>query len=122
MSRVLNKPEGTIWSQIPYIFLFIGSLALIIWLIVLGIGLLKMKRWARRGSVIYGRIQIVFIAIVLAAIIISSIQDWENAHGLLMRSMTLRNGMVLVQSIYMILLLVFMQSKKVKRAFAPIGG
>jgi hypothetical protein len=105
----------------PFIALAIISLTLMIWLIVLGVGLLKMKKWARRGSVMYARIQIVFIAIMFAGIIISLFRDSENAPGLLLRSMTYANALSVIQIIYVICLLIFMRSEKVRRAFAPIG-
>lgn len=50
---------------LPYLlFLFIVSVGLPVWLIILGIGLLKMKSWARRGSCMYARIRIIVTVII----------------------------------------------------------
>lgn len=42
------------------IFTSVVSLGCSIWLLVLGIGLLNLKRWSRTGSIAYGWFQIVF--------------------------------------------------------------
>jgi hypothetical protein len=103
------------------ILIFI-SFGFIIWLIVLGIGLLTMRRWARRGCVLYGWIQVVLIVIMLSGIFIDSILARKDAPRILLASMTLDNALSVVHWIYMILLLIVMKSQKVKQAFAAIGG
>lgn len=117
IAEICKDSEKITWSGIPALLLFVVSVGFAIWLIFLGIGLLTMKRWARRGSVIYAWIQVVFIVITLGAIVISSITDWENAPRILLASITLNNAIALIHWIYMVLLLIFMQTAKVKRAF-----
>jgi hypothetical protein len=107
-------------SGIFVLLFLIASIGLTIWLIVLGIGLLTMKRWSRRGSCMYAWIMIVFIVITLGAIVIKSITDWENAPRILLASITLNNALGVIQWLYMVLLLIFMQSAKVKQAFSAI--
>ena len=70
----------------------------------------------------FARIMIVFIVITLGAIVIKSITDWENAPRILLASITLNNAIAVINWIYYILLLKFMQTQKVKQAFASIGG
>jgi hypothetical protein len=117
-----KNPGEITWSGIPVLLFFVVSTGLIVWLIVLGIGLLTMKRWARRGSVLYGWIQVAIIVITLGGIFISSIIDWENAPRILWASININNALAVIHWIYMVLLLVFMKTKKVKRAFAAAGG
>ena len=120
---IVKNPENMItWTGILILLLGIVGVGLAIWLIVLGAGLLKMKRWARRGSVIYGWIQVVFIVITLGSIFISSITDWENAPRILWASINIGNALAVIEWIYMVLLLVFMKTKRVKQAFEAIGG
>ena len=104
-------------SEILFLLLIIVGIGLSVWLIVLGTGLLKMKRWSRRGSIMYARIQIVFMIITLGAIFISSIIDWQNFPRVIRASVNIDNGLALIQWIYMILLLIFMKTAKVKEAF-----
>ena len=66
MADVLKNGSTKITS--PEI-LFLGlsclvGIAFSIWLVALGIGLLRMKKWARRGSVIYAWIAIGLFVIV----------------------------------------------------------
>jgi hypothetical protein len=113
----INKPEEITWS----LLIFVVSIGLIIWLIVLGIGLLTMKRWARRGSVLYGWINVVLIVITLVCLIVSMIAEWKDTPRIFMASITINNGLAVIQWIYMVLLLVFMKTAKVKQAFAAAG-
>jgi hypothetical protein len=87
-------------------------------LLVLGIGLLMMKKWARRGSVIYACL----------AILISIIEMVTNVFALQLNWITIPEGGLpgylggvcgglCGGLIYPILLLIFMQTAKVKRAF-----
>jgi hypothetical protein len=122
ISGVFQNPDKITLGIISLLLLGLVSIGLAIWLIVLGISLLTMKRWARRGSIIYARIQIVFIVIAMGAIVISSISDWKNAPRILLASITLNNAIVVIHWIYMVLLLVFMKTAKVRQAFAAIGG
>jgi hypothetical protein len=120
--KVISIPKVVMWSNIMFFLLGMAGLAVAIWLIALGIGLLKMKRWSRRGSIIYAWIQIVFMVIALAATVINSIADRENAPRVLLASVNLNNALAVIHWIYMILLLIFMRTEKIKRAFAAIGG
>ena len=53
----LNQSPGfRNWLILSYVI----GLACTIWLLVLGIGLLNLKRWSRRGSIAYGWFAIVF--------------------------------------------------------------
>jgi hypothetical protein len=122
IAAICKNPEQITRAEIPYLLLLLVIVGLAVWLIALGIGLLTMKRWARRGSIIYARIQIVFIVITLGAIVISSITDWKTAPRTLLASITLDNAIAVIHWIYMVLLLVFMKTGKVKQAFAAIGG
>jgi hypothetical protein len=97
------------------------SLGLAIWILVLGYGLLTMKRWARRGSVLYGWIQVVLIVIILAGTFIG-LSRMAMPEGFWKSFLTVGNALMLAQWIYMILLLIFMKIAKVKQAFAAIGG
>lgn len=96
---------------------FIG-IGFSIWLLVLGIGLVTMKRWARSGSVIYACVAIVWtlvgVGINLAALSLKwvSMPEAEMAGFMGGTFGGMCGGMI-----YPILLLIFMQTKKVKRAF-----
>jgi hypothetical protein len=93
-----------------------------LWLIVLGIGLLTMKRWARRGSVLYAWINIGLFVIACIAwschIFMVLSGRVKLPEGMLIAS--IRGGLIAL--IYPVLLLIFMKTKKVKRAFSAIGG
>jgi hypothetical protein len=98
------------------------GIAFAAWLLALGIGLLTMKTWARRGSVIYSCIAIAWSIASVALNIIAMSMQWITIPegGLPGFIGGMCGGMVSV--IYPILLLIFMQSAKVKQAFYPIGG
>jgi len=117
IARVVKEPTKITESQILVWLIVVFSFGLVIWLIVLGIGLLTMKRWARRGSVLYGWIQIVLIVIVLGATVFSFVIGQPSYPAL-----DINNALALIHWIYMILLLIFMQTAKVKRAFTAIEG
>jgi hypothetical protein len=121
MAEFYTNPEKIIGSEILFLLLVAVGIGLSVWLLVLGVGLLTMKRWSRHGSVMYARIMIVFMVITLGAIFIKSITDWENAPRILLASITLDNALGVIQWLYMILLLISMQTAKVKQAFAAIG-
>lgn len=118
---VKNPEKITLLSGTLTFFLVVIGFGMVIWLIVLGAGLLKMKRWARRGSIIYAWIQVVFIVVTLGAIFISSIIDWQNFPRVIRASINLNNALAVIHWIYMILLLIFMQTDGVKQAFQARG-
>jgi hypothetical protein len=96
------------------------------WLLVLGIGLLKFKRWARRGSVIYSVIAIVWGIAGIGLGVLALSLGWMAAPQGQLPAMA--GGMVggmcggIISLIYPVLLLIFMQTAKVKQAFAAIEG
>jgi hypothetical protein len=87
------------------------------WLLSLGIGLLKMKSWGRRGSVIYSIIVIVWGIIGIILNILALHFGWMNVPegGLPGYIGGMCGGAV--GMIYPVLLLIFMQTSKVKGAF-----
>ncbi len=99
------------------------SVGLSIWLIVLSIGLLRMKKWARRGSIIYAWVRIGldtvtrgYTAVIILLGLASPPKDGRWHFWVTYA------GMTLIAFIYPVLLLIFMKTEKVKRAFAAIGG
>ena len=60
--------QGTLTgSEIAFLFLLLSNTVFAGWLIALGIGLLRMKKWARLGSVLYAWIMILLVAVRLVA-------------------------------------------------------
>jgi len=102
------------------LFSFFVGISLSIWLIVLGIGLLRMKKWARRGSIIYAWISIGLftfnLSYTIVMILLGSIKlpvgSW-SFWGVYIHA-------ALIGLIYPILLLIFMQTVKIKQAFSAI--
>jgi hypothetical protein len=92
------------------------------WLLTLGIGLLKLKAWARRGSIIYAWIAIVWGIAGIVLNILAVQFGWMNMPESGIPGFI--GGMCggLVGMIYPVLLLIFMQSAKVKQAFPATGG
>jgi hypothetical protein len=91
--------------------------------VILGIGLLNLKRWARSGSVIYSCIAIAWSIAGVALNIIAMSMQWitipeEGLPGFIGGIC----GGLCGGLIYPILLLIFMQTQKVKNAFAVLGG
>lgn len=90
-----------------------------IWMIILGVGLLKMKKRARRGAVMFSAAFIVWLFIAVIANIVMVFIGWvqmdEGRLYLFIFEMyiSLCSGLV-----YPILLLIFMKTPKVKSAFA----
>lgn len=78
-----------------------------IWLVILGIGLLKLKERARRGSIIYAWIEISWV-IVMSLLFFAYGFD-QGREFIILPGGT---------PIYSILLLVFMKKKNIKSAFA----
>jgi hypothetical protein len=102
------------------IFLLVSSfigIGFAAWLLTLGIGLLKLRSWARRGSCIYAWIAIVWgIAGLILNILAVSLGWMVSPQGQLPG---LLGGMCggIGGLIYPVLLLIFMQTAKVKQAF-----
>jgi hypothetical protein len=100
---------------------FIG-IGFSIWLLVLGIGLVTMKKWARGGSVIYACVMIVWIIVIASMNIAALSLKWINVPetglpGFIGGTV----GGMCGGLIYPILLLIFMQTAKVKQAFQARG-
>jgi hypothetical protein len=100
-----------IWSRV------IG-IGFSIWLLILGIGLLKMSKWARRGSVIYAWVRIIWILTVIGSNF-AALSGWMVVSG--GTKPEFLGGVCggILGLIYPILLLIFMQTNKVKQAFHP---
>jgi hypothetical protein len=120
-ARAFSDLEGITVSRISFLLILVVGIGLSIWLLILGIGLLKMKRWARRGSVIYAWIQIVFIVITLGSLFVSLLIGWTSLPKDGWAFFNVNNCIALISWIYMVLLLIFMKATKVKRAFAAAG-
>jgi hypothetical protein len=92
-----------------------------IWLLILGIGLLKMSKWARRGSVIYAWVRSIWMIAVVGSNF-AALSGWvavpEEAMPRFLGGLC---GGIL-GLIYPILLLIFMQRVKVKEAFGGDRG
>jgi len=121
---LMNNPEritsGTWMTLIMDLYSFVIGPVFAVCLIVLGIGLLKTKKWARKGSILLGFLIILSYIYTIAAIInfvnqanIPTLRWWNAIFN--SENTTLFIGMG-----YTILLLVFMKTEKVKRAFAAI--
>ena len=116
-----ENPENiTGWGIVALLLIIVG-VGLAIWLIVLGIGLLTMKRWARRGSVLYACFQVVIIVITLGTMFFS-LSRMNLLKGWLSTFLDIDSALALIHWIYMVLLLIFMKTTKVKKAFAAVGG
>jgi hypothetical protein len=113
-------------TAVPKMPLFLLSCAvsvgLSIWLIVLGIGLRKMKKWSRRGSIIYSWIQIGLFTFNLSYTIVMILSGSTKLPSDSWSFWLVYIRMTPIALIYPILLLIFMQTQKVKQAFAAIGG
>ena len=115
-----KNPEKITGSEILVLLLLAVGIGLSIWLLVLGIGLLTMKRWARRGSCMYARIQIVLMVLGISYIAMSI--KWSSVPEEMWGRYIFTILTMLANLTYPILLLIFMQSAKVKQAFSAIGG
>ncbi len=106
LPEIFKDPEKT---TVGAVLIVVANIALMIWLIVLGVGLLTMKRGARRGSIAWARIKIVLTVISICLLILSLSRTWSS-----MPKDKLDNFIFLIVSsmiqslIYPVLLLVFM--------------
>ena len=120
----IQKTMGVTAAYIAWnIFATIVGFGFSIWLLILGIGLLMMKRWARRGSVIYASANIVWAFVLMGINIAALSLGWVTMPDSQMAGFIGGTcGGVCGGLIYPILLLIFMLTPKVKQAFAAIGG
>ena len=115
-------PETTRWAIIFVLISTAFAACFWIWQIIVGWGLFKMKKWSRRWALIYAWIQLVLnIAITFYSTIIIFTGLINPPQGR-WPFWFIYMQMMLMALIYPILLLIFMQTKKVKQAFSAIGG
>jgi vacuolar-type H+-ATPase subunit I/STV1 len=107
-----------IWSLLTYV---VGT-GLGIWLLTLGIGLLKRRKWARNGTIIFACSEIVFIVSVFGVRFLALYLGWIKLPQGILPDVKFGVCVGLIWLIYPMLLLIFMKTEKVKRAFAAIGG
>jgi hypothetical protein len=113
----------TIGELSYFLLVSITSVGLPVWLIILGIGLLTMKSWARRGSCMYARIRITVTVITMGLAVTSLFLNMSSLPmGELVQSIFVMSLGLIETFLHPLLLLIFMQTEKVKRAFAAIGG
>jgi hypothetical protein len=106
--------EYMIWSNTCFVL----GLGFAIWLLITGIGLLMMKRWARKGLVIYSIVAVLSFILSAGMNIAALVLHWITMFQHEMTGYII--GLCLASIgglIYPILLLIFMQSAKVKKAF-----
>ena len=110
--------EYKVWS----LFLSVLTVCFAIWLVFLGIGLLNFRKWARRGSIVYASVRIIWFFMAWGINIIMVFLGWLNLSkggwGLFFLGIAIGS----IGLIYPVLLLIFMQTEKVKRAFTAVGG
>jgi hypothetical protein len=107
------------------IFLLVSSfigIGFSIWLLALGVGLLTFKNWARRGSVIYAWITIVWGITAFGLNILALSCGWITPpEGGMPGYIGGTVGGMCGGLIYPVLLLIFMQTARVKQAFQARG-
>ncbi len=122
-----NLEETQTYKVWQTVAAFIGF-GFAVWLLVTGIGLLKMTRWARRSAVIFSCINIIWILISAGMTIASFSLGWVKLPQAAESSQAagMIGGIVggtcgsLFALLLPILMLIFMMSAKVKQAFAPL--
>ena len=103
------------------LFMNTMGFGLSVWLLTLGIGLLMIKKWARRGSILYGWLGITVTILETAVNIIAYKLGWISVgEGELPGYIGGTCGGLIGGLIYPVLLLIFMKTDKVKQAFAGI--
>jgi hypothetical protein len=108
--------------KIFLLFMNVVGFGFSIWLLTLGVGLLGMRGWARRGSVLYGWLGILLSIIETAVNILALVLNWVTvpeggqAEYIVGLCIGLAGGLI-----YPVLLLIFMQTVRVKQAFYALG-
>ncbi len=110
--------EQTVWV----FFLFLIGIVFSIWLLVVSIGLIGYKRWARKGAVVYGIAYISWFVIAWCINGLMMLLGWIEMQKIEWPVFIFGIVLGLLGMIYPVLLLIFMKSKKIKEAFAVIGG
>jgi hypothetical protein len=100
----------------------IAGFGFAIWLLVSGIGLLMFKRWARKSSAAYAKVNILWALLAVFVNIFALSHQWINVpeRGMPQAIGSIAGGLC-GGLIYPILLLIFMQTAKVREAFAATG-
>lgn len=101
---------------------YILTLGLYLWLLSLGTGLIMLKKWARRGCVYYAWIAIVWWIVRRGLDTYGLTAGWVNPAEGDTPAFILRMCLSSIGFIYPVLLLIFMKTEKVRKAFAEIGG
>ncbi len=108
------------WQTVAF-FIRIGFS---IWILVTGIGLLKMTRWARRSAIIYSCITLIWALIFVGMTLAAISQIWVNRPQITnpFQIVGMIGGIcgILFSLLFPILMLIFMLTAKVKQAFAPL--
>jgi hypothetical protein len=111
-----NQIEGYEWFVIIIHIIYVG---LSIWLFVLGTALLSMRRWSRRGTVFYALIKILLFIVDNGVYILALLFGWAQFPLGGIEELVVRMIIVSIGGLfYPLLLLIFMQTPKVKGAFA----
>jgi hypothetical protein len=95
--------------------------AFAIGLIILGIGLIILKKWARYGCIIWAWLMILWLIFVMLMNLIPHTWIHDSRVSMLMCLGSICASFCFTLP-YSILLLIFMRTEKVKRAFAAISG
>ncbi len=114
MGQQIQPPTGpvAVWMVVSFILGYVVSILLLID----GIGLLKLKRWARRGAVAYGWFAILW---TMVGIIVTSALVMSGAYRTQNEAVSAMIGAILggiIGLIYPVLLLVFMKRPHVIQA------
>ena len=115
--NVRVNPENILGPGALILTLLAVGIGLSVWLTSLGIGLLTMKKWARRGCVLYTGIQIFLIVTALFLLLIyRAVINMPPPKDICV-FLNARYALALIYWLYLILLLIYMKSSKVKQAF-----
>jgi hypothetical protein len=108
--------------RIFLLFMNVAGFGFSVWLLTLGIGLLGMRGWARRGSVLYGWLGIILSVTETAVNFLALILNWITVPAGGVSGYIVGICISLVGGlIYPVLLLIFMQTARVKQAFQARG-
>ncbi len=113
---VSRTTEVSFEIKIWILFALCLSVGLSICSLILGIGLLKLKKWARRGSVVFALVYISLIFCVMALklwLISPSVIPDDKVVEFIAHT----TGRYINCFIYPVTLLIFMKTKKFKQAF-----
>jgi hypothetical protein len=120
--NVRVNPENILGPGALILTLLAVGIGLSVWLTSLGVGLLTMKRWARRGCILFAEIQNFLIVIILGLYLIFLTVCLMPPPKDICVFLNTKYALALIYWIYIVLLLIFMRSAKVKEAFGAIGG